>query len=854
LLGALAYQVRLPAWVDIGALGDRAYLWASPLQADIGFNGDEHLADEHGVDYRWTKRVSWVRFPDVAWNGPLRVMVRIRGWRPEHQTAPLVTVRVNGALAGQFRASGQWETPSFDLDEFPGHTTDLEISLECPPFNPGGDDKRILGVQWDWVRVDPRPGGAFPVLPPWQQLLPWTGAVVLLYLALRRWLKGYAFWVGIGLAVLVALGLTFLRNGLTPYNLWALAVAGAVLLLAHADLGLRLLRQAGRRAHHLPFYATLIGVSVVLLVRYARWATGMMGTGSSRPDAVLGAVFIITLLLYALLTWDQRLRRLFAGLDRLLRGPWLSGVLLALLLAGVTLYEFGFIRTMEFVGHADYADNAVVARNLLAGRGFTVDYVTQFFDPNLPLSHPQETWPLLQPVLIAPFFQVLGDSAFAAKIPNLLLQLALALVLYAVGTNLFDRRVGLLAVLLTVLNPFIFRLIIFPTSDLAFTLLAMLLLAQFFRAHTLEEAGPLRWGPYAWAGVWAGLLMLAKVNGVFFVGVCFLVDLAWRWRGRRWQGFWRAWVAFGVPAVALFAPWIVRNLVLFRTPIHSTEQFDAWILKYKDWEDIYRVYYTDLPNRSWLLRYGWDRVFQAVSVEFQRWRNYFTVDQTALLTLLGSTLALGGALTLRRKAAQLFAPVGLALALFGVFICTYWHVEERYFVPFVPWLALLIARGLWWLYDALAYRRDSERRLVPSGFGWLGWVLVVLVCIQLIAPFPHEAADKIQTDQAKRLDLRAYGWLADNTPPDAVVMTRVPWQLTYYSDRRSVMIPQGGMEAFNQIVAKYEVTYLLMDGDARGKRPELRQALLVQGQWTLLYDEGGVQIYRLGARVEARRH
>ena len=39
-LGALAYQVRLPAWIDIGALGDRAYLWASPLQSDVGFNGD----------------------------------------------------------------------------------------------------------------------------------------------------------------------------------------------------------------------------------------------------------------------------------------------------------------------------------------------------------------------------------------------------------------------------------------------------------------------------------------------------------------------------------------------------------------------------------------------------------------------------------------------------------------------------------------------------------------------------------------------------------------------------------------------------------------------------------------------
>lgn len=850
LLGAVAYQVRLPAWVNVGTLGDRAYLWASPLQADLGFNGDEHLAAE-GTNYRWTKRVSWVRFPAVDWNGPVRILVRVRGWRPENQALPVVTVRVNGAEAGRFQASGEWETRAFALDEFPGHTTDLEVSLECRPFNPGGADKRILGVQWDWVRVDPQPGGAWPVLPPWEQVLPWAGTVAILYVALRRWLQRRALWAGVGLAVLAGLGLMLLRNVLAPYNLWALYAAGATLALAHADIVVGLVRQSRRRAHHLAFYGTLAGVSIVLFLRYARWALGKAGTASFRPDAVLGVVFLITIVFYALLAWDQRLRRAFAGLDRLLRGPWLSGVLVALLLAGVTLYEFGLIRTMQFVGHADYADNALVARNLLAGRGFTVDYVTQFFKPDLTLSHPQETWPLLQPVLIAPSFQLLGDSAFAAKVPNLLLQLALALVLYAVATNVFDRRVGLVAVLVTVLNPFFFRLIIFPTSDLAFTLLVVLMMAQFYRAHALEEAGTLRWGAYAWAGVWAGLLMLAKVNGVLFVGVCILVDLFWRWRTHRWANLGRVWLSLGIPAVALFSPWVIRNLILFRTPVYSTEQFDAWILKYKEWEEIYRIYYADLPNRSWLLRYGWDRVFEAIGVEFRRAWNYFTVDQTALLTLLGSALALGGALTLRRQAARLFAPVGLVLALFGAFICTYWHVEERYFVPFIPWFALLIARGLWWIHDTLAYRRDGAGRRTLSGFGWLGLVVVVLVCAQLVAPFFPEAAAKLETDRAKRLELRAYAWLAESTPADAVVMTRVPWQLTYYSGRRSVMIPQGGMEDVQQIIDHYGVTYLLMDGDARGKRPELRQALLVEGPWTLLYDQGGVQIYRLGQGIEA---
>jgi hypothetical protein len=848
---ALAYQVRLPASVDIGALGDRAYLWASPLLKpdrsdleDTGFNGDEHLVAEK-VDYRWTKRVSWVRLPDLGWNGPLRVTLRVRGWRPEGLPLPMVDVRVNGAPAGRFQASADWQVQSFTLTTSPGHSADVEVSLETTPWTDATQDKRVLGVQWDWVRVEPLPGGSFPAVPPWRQLLLWSGTIALLYTALRRWLKKHALWVGLGLAALLAVGMALVRPILTPYAGWSVYVAGALFLLAHLDLLGGYLRQLGRRARDLPFWAALVGAGVLVLISYVRWAVGAVPTLAPRPDAILVVIFVSAAAIYALTTWERPQRQLFASLDRKLCRPWLSGALLALLVAGVTIYEFGFIQEMRFIGHADYADNAVVARNLLAGKGFTVDYVTQFYNPDLALSHPQETWPLLQPVLIAPFFRLLGDSPFAAKLPNLFLQVALALVVYALGTNLFDRRVGLLAVLLLLLNRFIFRLIIFPTSDLAFTLLAMLTLAQLFRAGEREQEGARPWGSYAWAGVWAGLMMLAKPNGAIFVVIALAWDLFWRWRDHRWQGWWKDWLALGIPAALLFAPWVVRNIVLFGAPIHSTEATDAWILKYRDWEEIYRVYYSDVPNRSWLLRYGFDAVFQAVGTEFTKWRQYFTVDSNSLLTLAGSALALGGLFTLRKKPARLFSLVGAVLLLFGTVICTYWHVEERYFVPFIPWLVLLAARGLWWIYDALAYRRDEEGRRSPRGWAWLGLVVVVLVCSQLVAPFFQEAAAKVDMDRGKASELQAYTWLAENSDPQDVVMTRVPWQLTYYTGRRSVMIPQGGLQEIQGIAEKYGASYLFLEDLARNTRPALRN-LPSDSPWKLVYGEGGIQIYQLG--------
>ncbi len=887
LLVALAYQVRLPVEVDVGALGDRAYLWASPLsERRYGFNGDERLIEE-GISYRWTKWVSWLRLPDLGWDGPFEIGLRLRSGRPSSEASgtfpprisPHVEVRANGVLVGSFAAPDKWEVKRFVVETFPGRPPDLQVSIECTPtFSLGSEDPRTLGVQLDWVRLTPQEFGPVPTLPPWRQLLFWTAGTLLLYLALRRPLGHRAFWAGIACLLLVPLGLVFFRLSITPYATTFFYVALALFLLLHADFLWRGVRELLRRARSLPFFALLPLGLLLILGAYIRWAVDTVPHLGPRPDAVLLIVFLTAAILYALSSWFEPLKGLLARLDALLRGPWLPPLLLILLMAALTAYELAFIQEMQFIGHADYADNAVVARNLLAGRGFTVDYAAQFYRFYPGISHPQETWPLLQPVLIAPFFYFLGDSPFAAKLPNLLLQLALVFVLYLYGTRFFDRRVGLLAALLTVFNRFTFRLIIFPTSDLAFTLLALLALGQFFWANEREKTGRPFFPSYVWAGIWAGWMMLAKPNGVLFVAVALLWDLLRRWRGRGWAGWWKAWLSFILPAGLLFAPWILRNLFLFGTPVYSTEQFDAWVLKYQDWEEIYRIYFHDLPERSWLLRYGFDRVFEAIGLEFRRWWLYFSRDAGSLLTLLGSFLALGGALILRGRAARLFSLVGAVFFLFGTFICIYWHVEERYFVPFIPWLALLVARGLWWGHDALAYRRDEEGRLAPTGFGWLGLLLLVLACLHLTASLPQEAMAKMEMDrgkaaagtrvwdarradwvvqagppQGKRAEIQAFRWLAEHSAPDAVVMTRVPWQFTYYSGRRSVMIPQGGPEEARCIAELYGVDYLLMEGDARTERPALQKALEKGGSpWTFLHDEGDVQIYTFRSQFQSR--
>ena len=67
-------------------------------------------------------------------------------------------------------------------------------------------------------------------------------------------------------------------------------------------------------------------------------------------------------------------------------------------------------------------------------------------------------------------------------------------------------------------------------------------------------------------------------------------------------------------------------------------------------------------------------------------------------------------------------------------------------------------------------------------------------------------------------DLEAFDWLKAHTRPDEVIMTRVPWQLSFAADRPSLMIPNAPLESDNpqkpsvmQAARYYGADYLLVN-------------------------------------------
>jgi hypothetical protein len=67
-------------------------------------------------------------------------------------------------------------------------------------------------------------------------------------------------------------------------------------------------------------------------------------------------------------------------------------------------------------------------------------------------------------------------------------------------------------------------------------------------------------------------------------------------------------------------------------------------------------------------------------------------------------------------------------------------------------------------------------------------------------------------------DLAAYSWVDASLPRDTVVMTRIPWQFNWHTQRPAVMIPNTGDRALLLTIARhYGAKYLVLENQQRVK-------------------------------------
>ncbi|HEY3230898.1 MAG TPA: glycosyltransferase family 39 protein, partial [Roseiflexaceae bacterium] len=783
---------------------------------------------------------------------------------------PTVIVAANGAPIGQFRPSADWADYPLTIPAGARSADPLVLTLHASDTftrTTTYPDIRPKGVRVAQISV--RETGAW---------FTWPAPVPLLWLALDSalWMltlaaltrrPTLAFVLTTLLVSGAAIGLALARGWAAALLPWAVLVPAVGLLYVRRAALMGLL---GKLLHRYSRGGALNYGLVALAAAWLAYVVARAGLtlqppgwrifSDTFPDSLLLGLLGMGLLLLALVLGREGLPRLAHAIVRIAGSRHGALALFALFAAIWVGYEASIIAVLPYVGHADYADNAVVARNLVAGRGWVVDYVTQFYQLYPTVTHPQETWPLLQPVWIAPFFALFGAEAWAAKVPNLIFITMLGALIYAAGARLWDRRVGLTAAVVVLTSRFFFNLVIYTTSDLAFVLLSFGAIYLLYRAMTNDqrpttnESRPsptfvIRRSSLVGSALLTGLMLLQKPgSGVIIAGGMGLWLLAQVWRvARRPATDGKAWwsvvgaryivpvrwsvVVWAPIALLILSPYLVRNLALFGTPFYTTESRDAWIIEYGDWEDIYKVYTAEgglnapdnLPNRNWVLRWGFDRTLLKLNHQAAAVRDYLAPpwdglplslgdglsgrEDKSLLFGMGAWLGALGALGALRSRRRLITLLVAAFAPYTIFLLTYWHAnEERYFVVLMPWLALLAGYALWRGYDRIAAIGDG--RWTPVGLA-----LAVTALVLVIAPSWPSIAKKVNVEpQILAADLDAYAWLGDHTATDAVVMTRLPWQLNWHSRHPALMIPNTDKpDVLLRLARYYNARYLVLD-------------------------------------------
>lgn len=243
---------------------------------------------------------------------------------------------------------------------------------------------------------------------------------------------------------------------------------------------------------------------------------------------------------------------------------------------------------IDYPPYTDPAYYGLVAEQLAGGRGFSVPVLWSFLEvggrlpanPILPVAS-NGHWMPLTSILAAGSISLFGGAlgeARAAQLPTIVLGAALVPFTYLVSRELWATRftAWIAALLVLLAGPL---LVMVPLVD-SFAVFGAAGAASIWCATRAVRAG--RPGPWlVAAGAAAGLATLARVDGLLL-----LVAPLVAWLVRRDWNTLPVRLAWGTAAIGAFvvvvAPWLLRDLAVFGSPLPSAGGHTLWITDYNE--------------------------------------------------------------------------------------------------------------------------------------------------------------------------------------------------------------------------------------------------------------------------------
>jgi len=511
-------------------------------------------------------------------------------------------------------------------------------------------------------------------------------------------------------------------------------------------------------------------------------------------------------------------------------------------------------RCKPFIGTPDEAAYAHQADRVLAGKGFTVNYVQHFFRPSTGIEHPEDHYGAGNGLLIAAAFRLLGRSEWAATVPALVLGLlALPLLTYAAARRCgADPWAAVAAGVFVLLCRPLLGLAHYALVDPQFTACAV---AAWVAAAGFEPSGYRKLLAPAAAGVVLGLAYWLKPAAVLLApGLAATVMIVGDPGGARTRlaGVGAMVAAFGL----VISPWLVRNSVAFGDPLYTANQYIGPGEDYRtDWvrSDFRRVWWAHngeplVTTPRVVSTYGWRRV---ADVALGRLGRGLRGEARYPFIVLGASMVL---LWRRRPVAALGTMVGSYMLLLALLF----PMHDRYLIvawaaataagaavvttacsPLSPWerggvraytpLALSLFLWVWRRIgvqgtphpDPLpAVRGEATDRRAGGAVAALRAAVPIALALALSLPglrllrtevryhLPDGAAMSASPDEL--VTRGAAEWLRAALPEGGRVMVQDCWRVAYYARLPVVNIPTDGLEEVAAVIDRYRLDYIML--------------------------------------------
>ena len=524
--------------------------------------------------------------------------------------------------------------------------------------------------------------------------------------------------------------------------------------------------------------------------------------------------------------------------------------LIAILILGLTVFivQLYFLSKANTLG-ARAAEYGALADNLLKGKGFTLDYIDQYYIKFDSVTHPLEWDYQLMGVLIAPFIWLFGKTALAAKLPTLIIGTILFPVLvYYLGKEFFDKKIGFLSAVSVLFYVRTFDLILNGQRDMAFAFFALAGIYFFYKGMNEDQAKY-----FYLMGIFLGLSYLVRQTILIIIPTLILAYYLIK------KEFNLKLIKGMLVAGLVMSPWLIRNYLIFGDPLFTANKYAQWIFAwFPDYEYAgYGVYWLGgerLPSLSWLLSYpgfkqpvsfviaqkivktfavqlellfslvlaafigivitGWAKIKKSlliyiafvillsIIIEFYV---IYTKDVTLLttsllaLTYLGIVIIINFSFAKDNPAIRLFALLWLVFALFhGIFV----FPATRFFLPLVPFFFIFTWAGA-----------NRVLELVSTDFKkfkaeYIDRYLIAFLLIFLLLNLPII------------YQLTAYkgspSWLPEainnTTEKDSVIMACNVQSLNFFTGRKFVEVPNDRVNGVIEVLQMYNVSYITFSG------------------------------------------